>query len=232
MKKGIIIYGKGNFAKLMHYYFQYDTKYSKIYKVEAFCVDKEYLDCDKFLNLPLISFEEIEYKYSPNQYQALVVIGYSNMRTRKLMFDKIKNKGYECVNYISEKAMVSKGVTFGENNIILENVVIQPFVRFHDNNIIWSSSVICHEAKIESHSFIAGQCLIGGFTNIRDNCFLGFNTTVIQNLIIERETLIGAKSLLLHDTDEFSKYIGIPAKKISTHESEGINIKYGNIRVA
>jgi len=222
MKKraDIIIYGKGIFAKLMYHYFENDSPF----RVVAFCADKEYLNEYKFCGLPLISFEDVETKYPPDRFKAFVAVGYSNMRARKIMFEKIKSKNYDCVNYISSKAIVDLSVIIGENNVILQNTVIEPFVRIGHNNIIWSSCIICHNSFIGFHSFIAAQTLIGGFSKIKDNCFIGFNSTIIQNITVEDETLIGTKSLLLENTEPFSKYIGIPAKKISSHKVEGIKI--------
>ncbi len=217
----VVIYGIGTFAKLLYYYFTKDSNY----KIVAFCADRIYIKDKNFCNLPLIPFEDLERSYSPEKFKVFVAVGYSNMRARKIMFDKIKSKNYECVNYISSKAIIDSSFTIGENNVILENTVIEPFVKITNNNIIWSSSNICHDVFIDSHSFIAAQTLIGGFSKIKNNCFVGFNSTIIQNIVLENETLVGAKSLVLKNTKSFTKYIGNPAKSVSTHEQEGIKIK-------
>lgn len=217
----VVIYGIGTFAKLLYYYFTKDSNY----KIVAFCADRIYIKDKNFCNLPLIPFEDLERSYSPEKFKVFVAVGYSNMRARKIMFDKIKSKNYESVNYISSKAILDSNVIVGENNVILENTVIEPFVKIVNNNIIWSSSNICHDVFIDSHSFIAAQTLIGGFSKIKNNCFVGFNSTIIQNIVLENETLVGAKSLVLKNTKSFTKYIGNPAKSVSTHEQEGIKIK-------
>lgn len=221
MKKNVVIYGKGDFAKLIFYFLENDSSY----KVIAFCVDEEYLDSDTFCGKSLISFNEIDEKYPCNLYKAFVAIGYSNMRIRKVMYEKIKKKGYSCINYLSSKASISENMIIGENNVILANSVIEPFVEIGNNNIIWSSSNICHDVKIFSHCFLASQSLVGGFSIIKDNSFLGFNCTILQNLTVEKESLIGSNSLLLSNTEQYSKYLGNPAKMISKHEKEGIRIK-------
>jgi len=220
-KEKIIIYGKGDLAKLMLYYFHSDS----FYEVVAFCVDDSFLDAESFCNLPLVSINKIKELYHPKKFKSFVAVGYSNMRNRVFMFDKIKSLGYECVNYISSKSLIDKSLSLGENNIILQGTIIEPFVTIRDNNIIWTSCVICHNTTIGSHNFIASQSLIGGFSVIKDNCFLGFNSTILQNVTIEDETLVGAKSLVLSNSEKFSKLIGIPAKKITNHFKEGIIIK-------
>jgi sugar O-acyltransferase (sialic acid O-acetyltransferase NeuD family) len=216
----IIIFGNGSFAKLMYHFLSNDTKHDVI----AFCVDKEFLDNEKILNLPVISSEVIKDLYPPCNHHFLIAVGYSNMRLRKKLFEKIKSLDYKCINYIHSEAIVDKSTTLGENNIILAGTIIEPFVTISDNNIFWSSVNISHNVSINSHSFFASQSLIGGFTQIKDNCFLGFNSTVIQNLIIREESLIGANSILLKTTNKHSKYIGSPAKEISNHKNKGIKI--------
>ena len=221
MKTDIVIYGKGDFAKLMLHYFNTDSNYN----VVAFCVDSKYLDSYSFCALPLSTFEDIEQKFPPSKTEAFVAVGYSNMRAKKEMFEKIKLKNYKCVNYISSKSVIDSSVELGENNVILSNTVVEPFVKIKDNNIIWSSCNVCHNVSIESHSFIASQSLIGGFSSVKDNCFLGFNSTIIQNVTLAKETLVGAKSLILRNTEEYSKYLGNPANNVGNHKEHGISIK-------
>ncbi len=220
MKK-ILIYGKGDFAKLVLHYLHMDSDY----EVVAFCVDSMFLDSDNYCNLPLHSYDDIELIYSPNDYNVIVAVGYSHMRARKIMFEKIKSKNYKCINYVSSKAIIDSSVELGENNVIFANTVVEPFVKIKDNNIIWSSCNICHNVNIESHSFIASQSLIGGFSSVKDSCFLGFNSTVLQNVTLAKETLVGSKSLILRNTEEYNKYLGNPAKNAGNHREHGIIIK-------
>jgi len=219
--KQLLIYGQGDFAKLMYHYFTNDSAI----KVIGFCVDASFRASDIFCELPLVDFEDIQNIYPAHNYDIFIAIGYSKMRNRKMMFEKVKQKGYNCVNFISSKSCINKTLIMGQNNVIMQNVVIEPFVKIGNNNIIWSSSTICHDTTITSHSFISAQSLVGGFVEIKDNCFLGFNSTIVQNVHLEEETLLGSKSLLLNNTTKHSAYVGIPAKKKSTHEEEGIMIK-------
>lgn len=219
--KEILIYGLGDFAKLALHYF---SKYSE-YKVISFCADEKYIVDSYFCNLPIISFEQIENLYPPSKYSIFIAVGYTSMRNRKIMFEKIKLKNYNCVNFISPYSIIDSTVQIGENNFILENCVIEPFSTIDNNNIIWSSVNICHNVKIHSHSFIASKSLIGGFSEIKNNCFIGFNSNIIQNIVVENETLIGTNSLILRNTEAYSKYLGSPAKKVSSHREKGIKIR-------
>lgn len=215
----IIIYGNGDFAKQIYWYFKSDTSFD----VVAFCADKKYISDKKIYGLKVYEFETIEKDFKIDSFKMFVAIGYGNMRAREHMFNKAKNKGYDLVSYVSSKAILSPNIKLGENNAILHGVIIEPNAQIGNNNIIWSSVVVCHDSKIGNHNFIAAGTIIGGFTRIEDLCFIGFNSTILQNLHILNESLIGAKSLQLSNTVNCSKWIGSPSKMVGYHQ-EGIKI--------
>lgn len=215
----VIIYGNGDFAKQIYWYFVNDS----IYEVVAFCADKKYIKDHYIFGLKVYDFDTIEKFFKIDAFKFFVAIGYRNMRVREHMFNKAKNKGYDFVSYISSKATLSHNIKLGKNNAILHGVVIEPNVHIGNNNIIWSSTTVCHDSKVGNHNFIAAGTIIGGFVKIEDLCFIGFNSTIIQNIHILNESLIGAKSLQITNTVEYSKWIGSPSKNVGFHQ-EGIKI--------
>ena len=54
--------------------------------------------------------------------------------------------------------------------------------------------------------------------------FIGFNSTLKENIEINEEVLIGAKSLVIDHRRIFVHILGIPAKKIKEHKENGIEI--------
>lgn len=216
----LIIYGNGEMAKLIYHYFKTDTNY----KLVAFCADECFIKEKFIFGLPVLPFEKIETLCPAEMYVMFVAIGYSNMKNRIDMYMRAKEKKYTLISYIHSKVSYDITNNIGENNAILNNVTIEPFSSIGNNNIIWSNVVLCHHSIIKDHSFIASQSLLGGFSLIDNNCFIGYSTTILQNINISEETLIGAKSLVNKNTEAHSKYMGIPAKKISTLKN-GILIK-------
>jgi len=74
----LIIFGIGELAELANFYFSNDSDY----QVCAFTLDRNYIDSDTYLNLPLIPFDEIIEKYSPNEYEMFIAIGYSKLKKK------------------------------------------------------------------------------------------------------------------------------------------------------
>ena len=215
----LVIYGIGPFSELMyHYLCEGDT-----YEVVAFCADKKFISENSILGVPIVSYEDVEKIYPPEQYKMLVAIGYSVMRDRKIMFDKAKGKGYELINYIHPS--VKNYYKLGENNIILAGSVIEPFVEIGDNNIIWSMTLLGHHCKLGNHNYISAQCLIAGDVTVGDLCFIGNDVNMINSLTIANESYLVAGSNIRKSTKEFGMYIGGSAKYLKSHQETGIIIK-------
>ncbi|MBD7911773.1 acetyltransferase [Clostridium cibarium] len=209
MKDKIIIFGVGDFAKQIYYYLSESDNYS----VECFTVDKCYIDRNELLGKKVVAFEEIEQEYPPESYKFITAIGYKSMRKRKELYERIKYKKYEFVNYIHKSVVINKPFYIGTNNIILSDVVIEPNVKVGSNNIVYSGTVIGHDSHLDDHSFISIGNKFSGFTHIEDLCFIGVGSIVSDNVKISRETLVGAGSLVLKDTFSLGIYYGVPAKR-------------------
>lgn len=216
----IIIYGNGDFAELMDYYFTSDSDYN----VLGFCVEREYMQGKTFSGKPLVAFEEVEKHYPAEKIKMFVAIGYKSMRLRADLYKKTVAKGYMHVNYISSKCSIDKSCIVGKNNAVLQGVVLEPFSIVGNNNIINTRSTICHHAKVGNDCFIAAHSLIGGYTIIKDNCFLGFSSTVLQKLVIERETLIAAGAVVNKNSYMYQFLAGSPALVKTLHAKNGIVI--------
>jgi FlaA1/EpsC-like NDP-sugar epimerase len=57
----VIIFGIGQIAEIAHFYLTNDSEH----EVVAFTVDKEFLEKEKFHDLPVIAYEELIEKYPP-----------------------------------------------------------------------------------------------------------------------------------------------------------------------
>ena len=216
----IVIFGTGTLAKLMHHLIETTTHDSVI----CFAVNDNYKHQNMFEGKPVYSYESIGAEGFTENALFLCAIGYSNMRARKSIFERLKSDGRKFYNYISPHALLDETVTLGENNIIFHNANIEPFCAIGNNNIIWSSALICHDVECGDHNFFAANVTIGGFCKVKNLCFFGFSSTIIDNLEVSDETLVGATSLLLTSTSPSTKYIGNPATVTGTHFREGITI--------
>src|SRR5690606_17768443 len=129
----LIIYGKGDFAKLVYHYVCNYTKYEVI----VFCVDVDFIDGNKYLGVPLLRVDEISSVYDKHEVKLFLAVGYSLMFLREEMFRKAQKTGFEFINIVCENVMIDMSASVGVNNIFMPNVVVEPFVALGDNNVLW-----------------------------------------------------------------------------------------------
>lgn len=209
--KNIIIFGNGEFAKLMKYYIDNDTDY----KILAITVDRSFInsDNDEIDGIKVLPFDEIVNRFSPNECSILIAIGYSKMNTiRENIFKKCKKLGFSIASYISSTAIIAGNSVLGEGNIILEDVLIQPFVQIGDCNIIWYKSAIAHNCNIGDFNTFAGMSSVSGDVVIENNCFIGNNSTIKDKLTIANYTLVGAGSYINYNTSEYDVFVPCKSK--------------------
>ncbi len=207
----IIIVGDGEFAEIAYEYFTYDSPY----KVVAFSVEKNFLEKDKLFDLPVVPLEELDELYNTQLYKVFVAVTYTQLnRVRTRLFQKVKEKGFSSVSYISSKAFVWRNVEIGENCFIFENNVLQYRVKIGDNVIMWSGNHIGHGTKIKDNCFLSSHAVVSGECIVEENCFLGVNCTVSDHIKIAKDCIIGANANLIANTEEAGIYVGNPAKRL------------------
>jgi len=212
MLNKLIIFGTDDVAELAYFYF---NKYTD-YKVEAFCLDEQYLKETKKFNLPILGFAETCKLYSNKDIKFFVALGYSKVNElRKNKYKLIKNMGYKLASFISSQANILSENQVGENVFILEDNTVQPFVQIGNNVTLWSGNHIGHHSHISDHCFISSHVVVSGRVCIEEQCFLGVNSTIRDHLVVGKKSVIGAGSLILSDVKPNSVYRGVETKPSS-----------------
>ena len=192
-KKKLIIFGLEDFAQIAYEYFTHDSEY----EVVAFTVHQQYLNIDSLMNLPVLPFEEIEQKYSPDEHFFYAAVTYGKLNeVRQNICTQAKNKGYKLASYISSKAFVWRNVKLGEHVFIFENNVVQPFTEIGNNVVLWSGNHIGHHSKVNDNCFISSHVVISGWCEIGNNCFIGVNSSIANGIKIGNECWIGHGSII------------------------------------
>ncbi len=189
MIKKLIIFGTGQIAEIAKDCFEKQNKY----EISCFCADKESIKNHTFLGKPLLSFEDIEKNFSPEDYHFHVAISYREQnKIREIKFNEAKDKGYYLASYISENSQIDiKNDFFGENCLILDNQTIQKNVKIGSNVMIWSGNHIGHETTIDDHTYISSHVVISGNCKIGKRVFFGVNSSVADHTKIGDECFIG-----------------------------------------
>lgn len=222
MNKKVIIYGNTMLSQMLYY----DAMHHSDFVIAGFSVDQEYLSEDTFMGLPQVSFDKVTEVYPPDAFDMIAVRGgYTNMRSRKDMYLRAKEKGYMLRNYISSTCDITLTIKMGDNNLIFGQSHIGIGGRLGSNIIIRQQVYLGHDFFVGDNSVIGVGCKIGGNCIIEDTCYLGIGATVVNNTKIGKESLVGAGSVVIRHTEYYSKNVGNPSRVTGYHEEEGIRMK-------
>lgn len=200
MQKKLIIYGIGKFAEYVNYLFENDSHY----EVVGFCVERSILKTvsKNSYEKPLIAFEDITKNSPPESCHLFIAVG--NNIIRKRLFEKAKEFGYTLAKFISSKTISWPDLIYGENTFIDEGCKLHPYIEIGKNTIVMFSSV-GHHTKIGDHSLVSVSTL-GGNVVVGNECFLGMNSVVKQNVKIANKNIIGMGCVIENNTSENSVF--------------------------
>jgi len=220
----VVVFGVGQWASLAHFYLTHDSPH----EVVAFTLDRDYLQDEEYAGLPVVAFDEVKHIYPPDQFKMFIPLSFKRMNhLRAEKYYQAKEDGYELISYVSSKATIWPGFSCGDNCFIFEDNTIQPFVDIGNNIVMWSGNHIGHHTVIKDHVMITSHVVISGCCTIEPYCFFGVNSTVRDETIVARETLVGAAVTILKDTNEFELYRAEAAKpaKIRSDQLRSISHK-------
>ena len=216
----IVIFGTGELAQRIFFYLKDSED-----QVVAFSADKSNIDSKELLGLPVIAFEKIEEKYTPEKFSMFIALAYSEMnKKRTKFFDQAKSKGYKLYSFVHPSTKIWDKFEIGENCFILAENVIQPFVKIGDNVLIGSNNLISHNTVIENNCFLTSNITLGGHVTIGANSFVGLSATINQRVKIGEECIIGAGTLITKDVNDKEVYAENSSKRLPQSSSEIIDI--------
>lgn len=215
----VFVFGLSDYSKLVAGYFGA----SPIHNFKGYIVDSK-VDLKPTEDQLILNYSEFKEYSRPCLTTIFSTVGYSNMRNRSNVLSRLSSDGYQFTSLICDNTFVGSNVQIGKNCIVMPGTVIEDNVKIGTNNTIWSNVTVCHDSMIGDHNFFAANTVIGGRSTIGSGCFFGFSSTILQKIIIESETLVGAASLVTRNTKAFGKYVGSPARLVSSHKENGIKI--------
>ncbi|MEP6727686.1 MAG: acetyltransferase, partial [Bacteroidota bacterium] len=217
MKKQLIIFGTGKIAEVIYYYASTECGFD----VVAFCVDKEYKKQEIFSGLPVYSFEEIENKCNPQQYDMFIAVGYHDLnRVREKKCNEAIAKGYKLVSIVSPLCNIPANVTLGWNCFVMPPAIVHPCVQIKNNVFIWSGAMVAHHSVIEDNCWLTSCCNISGNVVLGANAFMAVNATIGHSVVIGKNCFLGANTLVTKNLEDEKVVIAESQKPLRLTSSQ------------
>lgn len=197
MKTRAIVFGSGDFARVLSFHLERDSPY----RVEAFVVDDSHRTTNDLLGRPVLSWERVVRTHPPTDFALFAAIGYSNgNRNRAALFERARMHGYELPGYVSSRATIRGSL--GEATVVFDGAIVEPFASVGADAVLWSGAHVAHDTVVEDHVFLAPHAMISGNCRIGARTFVGTNATVRDGITIGADCVIGAGAVILHDVPD------------------------------
>lgn len=203
MTKGIVIVGAGGHAKVCIELLQ------AMGEEVSYCIgnDDSVKEC---LGLPVLQGNQtIQALYEEGYSRIFIAIGLNSAREQLAALALAQ--GYQLVNAISPKAIISPSASIGRGVAIMASAVINAETTIDDLAIINTGATIDHDCRIGKAVHIAPQSALAGNVRIGAQSFLGLGSKVLPNLEIGEKTMIGAGSVVISNINSAATAVGVPA---------------------
>ena len=207
--KTLAIIGAGQLGIQAAHYAISDNHYEKVVFFDDFNVNS---DINGYEILGKV--EQVLINYKQGNFDELIIgIGYNNLEKRKDLFNLfVKEIPFGRIIHSSSRVDVTATIGFG--CIIYPSCEIDYYATIQENTVVANSSIIAHNTTVGRHSFLSAKIALGGFAVIGELCFIGLNTTIIDDVTLADKTQTGAGTIVIKSIEKSGLYVGNPAKFI------------------
>jgi len=151
--------------------------------------------------------------YAPRENDAFIcAIG--DVKGRRAVCEKLRGKGAEFINLVSDAALISGAAILGAGIIIEAFTGVAANAEIKDYSTILAHTTIGHDVKIGSCVQISPYCDIHGWAEIGDGCLIGSHAVILKNVKVGEGATVGAGSVVIQDVPPGATVFGVPAKQI------------------
>ncbi len=104
--------------------------------------------------------------------------------------------GYSFETVISNSAEISPFAEIEQGAQVFSGAIVQAGALVGAHTIINSGVIIEHDCKIGKYNHIAPKAILCGQIVTHDGVYIGANATIIQNIILESSSIIGAGAIV------------------------------------
>lgn len=203
------IIGAGDLGQQIAHYGIADSHYTEVVFFDDFAT------ADKINGHEVLGkVSAIKEAFAEQRFDELIIaIGYKHLEVRKDLYQQFAGS-IPFGKIIHSTTWVDYSATIEDGCVIYPRCAIDAKSTIKSNTILNIGCTIAHDTVIGSHSFLSPCVAVAGFTNVEEQCIIGINSTIIDNLNIKQGTQIGAGAVVIKSIENSGLYAGNPAKFI------------------
>jgi sugar O-acyltransferase (sialic acid O-acetyltransferase NeuD family) len=170
-------------------------------------IDKRFPSLTHNLHWPIIGdrIDDVE-----GSFVGFVAIGANQLRLSQL--DRLLSSGINCPALIHPTASVSRYATLEAGTVVMAHVVINAGAKLGRGVIANSGCTIDHDCMIGNGVHISPGANIAGGVSIADESWVGISACVKENIMIGRNVLVAAGSVVISSIADNQRVFGVPAR--------------------
>lgn len=150
--------------------------------------------------------------FADGKRKAIIAIGDNGVR-RNIARD-VEGIGFELVNAVHPSARLATNVTLGKGLVIAAGALVCAHVQIGDYSILNTGCIVDHESMIGMAVHICPGVRLAGHVVAESCAFVGIGATVVQNVRIGFEAIVGAGAVVVRDVEPMTTVVGVPALPI------------------
>jgi len=141
---------------------------------------------------------------------AFVAVG--DNRVRRRLSEEVRQLGFEFINAISPRALISPDVLFGCGVAVMAGAVIQAGAMVGDGAIVNTGATVDHDCHVGPYAHIAPGVNLAGGVKVGEGALLGIGSCVVPGIRIGPWAVVGAGAAVIEDVAEAVTVVGVPAR--------------------
>ncbi|WP_274306972.1 acetyltransferase [Solibacillus daqui] len=211
MLKQIVIYGAGGFAREVAHLIEQINLNRPTWELLGFLDDNVENHNQINNGFPVLGGDE----WLIDNPKISIALGIGSPEVKESIVNKLKkNKDIEYPNLIHPNVYISKYNSIGKGNIICEGNILTTNITINNFVTLNLNCSIGHDVEINDFVTILPKASISGNVKLESKVNFGTHATVIQGLIIGKESIVGAGSVIIRDVPGKSTVVGTPAKQV------------------
>ncbi len=168
-------------------------------------------DPETCLGVPVLRGDHhLQSLYDEGYRYAFVAVGSNSLR--QSLGASTRAMGYELMNAVSPRAVVSPSVRIGCGVAVMAGAVINAATQIDDLAIVNTGATVDHDCVLGTAVHIAPQCGLAGSVVVGDGTMLGIGSRVVPGVKIGARATVGAGAVVIEDVPDGTTVVGVPAR--------------------
>jgi sugar O-acyltransferase (sialic acid O-acetyltransferase NeuD family) len=153
---------------------------------------------------------------APASVDVFVAIG--NNATRLAKQQLLVEHGFKPAILLHPRACIANSVSIGAGTVVMAGAVINAAATIGECCIINSNATVEHDCQLAAAVHISPAAALAGAVQVGARSWIGLNASVIQQVCIGSDVVVGAGAVVLADIAPACTVVGVPARQINRNQ--------------